>query len=68
MRTRFDVERVLLPLGAAALAIAAWSLAVRLTHTTVFPSPLQVAAGYGAAGAVLLLLERKPGSTSGGSA
>jgi NitT/TauT family transport system permease protein len=41
--TRSDVERLLLPLGTAALAIVAWSLAVRLTHTTVFPSPLKVA-------------------------
>jgi NitT/TauT family transport system permease protein len=43
--TKSDVERLLLPIGTAALAIVAWSLAVRLSHTTVFPSPLDVLAG-----------------------
>ncbi len=45
MPTRSDAQRLLLPLGTASLAIVAWSLAVRLTHTTVFPSPLKVLAG-----------------------
>ena len=45
MPTRSDLERVLLPLATAALAILVWALAVRLSHTTVFPSPLRVLLG-----------------------
>lgn len=45
MPTRSDVERVALPLAAAATAILLWTLAVRLSHTTVFPSPLRVLLG-----------------------
>ena len=45
MPTRYDVERVVLPLGAAALAVLLWAAAVRLSHTTVFPSPWKVVAG-----------------------
>lgn len=45
MPTRSDVERVLLPLGTAAFAVLLWALAVRLSHTTVFPSPLKVLSG-----------------------
>jgi NitT/TauT family transport system permease protein len=43
--TRSDAERVLLPLGTAALALLVWALAVRFSHTTVFPSPLKVLLG-----------------------
>jgi NitT/TauT family transport system permease protein len=43
--TRSDVERFLLPLGTAAVAVGVWALAVRLSHTNVFPSPLKVMAG-----------------------
>jgi NitT/TauT family transport system permease protein len=43
--TRSDVERFLLPLGTAAVAVGVWALAVRLSHTNVFPSPLKVLAG-----------------------
>jgi NitT/TauT family transport system permease protein len=43
--TRSDVERVLLPVGTAALAVLLWAVAVRLSHTNVFPSPLKVLAG-----------------------
>ena len=45
MPTRSDVERFLLPLGTAAVAVGVWALAVRLSHTNVFPSPLKVLAG-----------------------
>ncbi|HEY6928894.1 MAG TPA: ABC transporter permease [Thermoanaerobaculia bacterium] len=38
-------ETVLLPLGAGALLILAWHLAVRWTGTSVFPSPLSVGRG-----------------------
>jgi len=43
--TRSDLERFLLPLGTAALAVLLWALAVKLSHTNVFPSPLRVLAG-----------------------
>jgi NitT/TauT family transport system permease protein len=43
--TRSDVERFLLPLGTAALAVLVWALAVRFSHTNVFPSPLAVLLG-----------------------
>ncbi|MFI5196997.1 MAG: ABC transporter permease [Thermoanaerobaculia bacterium] len=45
MPTRSDVGRFLLPLGTAAVAVAVWALAVRLTHSNVFPSPLKVVTG-----------------------
>lgn len=45
MPTRSDLERVLLPVGAAAAAVLLWALAVRLSQTSVFPSPLKVLAG-----------------------
>jgi NitT/TauT family transport system permease protein len=45
LRTRSDAERILLPLGAAALAVLLWAAAVSLSHTTVFPSPLKVLGG-----------------------
>jgi len=38
-------ESILLPLGAGAILILAWSLAVRWTGTNVFPSPLSVGRG-----------------------
>ena len=41
------IEPILLPLATAAVLLAAWSLAVRLTHTEVFPSPLAVLRGLG---------------------
>ena len=43
MRRRWSWEPLLLPLGAAGVALAAWHLAVRATGTTVFPSPVAVA-------------------------
>lgn len=42
---RFDT--ILLPLVAAGVLLAAWSAAVRLTGTNVFPSPAAVARGIG---------------------
>jgi NitT/TauT family transport system permease protein len=45
LRTRSDVLRYALPVGTAALAVLLWALAVRLTHTNVFPSPLRVLLG-----------------------
>jgi NitT/TauT family transport system permease protein len=45
LRTRSDAGRFLLPLGTAALAILLWALAVKLSHTTVFPSPVKVVLG-----------------------
>lgn len=45
MLTRSDTERIALPILAAALGLAAWSLAVRLSHTNVFPSPGRVFLG-----------------------
>jgi NitT/TauT family transport system permease protein len=45
LRTRSDAGRFLLPLGTAAVAILVWALAVRLSHTSVFPSPIRVLLG-----------------------
>ena len=45
MRTRS--ERVVLPIGFAVFALAAWHAAVVATGTRVVPGPLQVAAGLG---------------------
>ena len=39
------VESILLPIGTAAVVIAFWHAAVRLSHTNVFPSPLAVLRG-----------------------
>ena len=41
------VESILLPVGTAAVLIAFWHAAVRLSHTDVFPSPLSVLRGVG---------------------
>jgi NitT/TauT family transport system permease protein len=43
--TRSDALRFALPVGTAALAVLLWALAVRLSHTNVFPSPLRVLLG-----------------------
>jgi len=40
------VEKILWPAGTALVVLVAWHLAVRLTRTTVFPSPLAVALGF----------------------
>ena len=45
MRTRSDALRFALPVGTAALAVLLWALAVRLSHTSVFPSPWKVVLG-----------------------
>ncbi len=45
MPTKSDAERVLLPLATAAVAILVWALAVRLSQTSVFPSPWKVLLG-----------------------
>lgn len=46
MPTKSDrLERVLLPLLAAAAALVVWAIAVRVTKTTVFPSPAKVLTG-----------------------
>ncbi len=45
MPTRSDLERVALPLAAASLALGLWAAAVRLSHSSVFPSPAKVLAG-----------------------
>lgn len=39
------IEAFVLPLGAAALLLAVWSLSVRISGTRVFPTPTAVAAG-----------------------
>jgi NitT/TauT family transport system permease protein len=41
------LEAILLPLLTAAVLVAIWHAAVRLSHTDVFPSPLAVARGLG---------------------
>jgi NitT/TauT family transport system permease protein len=41
------IHRVLLPLVAALILIAAWELAVRATGATIFPSPGEVTLGLG---------------------
>jgi NitT/TauT family transport system permease protein len=41
------VEAILLPVLTAAVLVALWHAAVRLSHTDVFPSPLAVALGLG---------------------
>jgi NitT/TauT family transport system permease protein len=41
------LEAVLLPVLTAAVLVAVWHAAVRLSHTDVFPSPLAVARGFG---------------------
>ena len=41
------IHRVLLPLTAAWILIAAWELAVRATGATIFPSPAEVIRGLG---------------------
>lgn len=41
------LEAVLLPVLSAAVLVAVWHAAVRLSHTDVFPSPLAVARGFG---------------------
>ena len=45
MRTR-NFEKYLWPSATAALMLAVWDIAVRLTKTQVFPSPLAVASGF----------------------
>jgi NitT/TauT family transport system permease protein len=44
-RPRRSLASVLLPLGVAAVFLLVWDLAVRLTGTNLFPTPLEVAAG-----------------------
>ena len=39
------VERLALPLAAAALLLAVWTVAVKVSHTNVFPSPWNVFTG-----------------------
>ena len=39
------IEHLLLPLAAAAVAVAVWHAAVRLSGTTIFPLPMQVLRG-----------------------
>jgi NitT/TauT family transport system permease protein len=46
-RTAKGVEEVLWPLLAIATVLAVWALAVKLTKTSVFPSPRAVALGFG---------------------
>ncbi len=41
------LEAILLPVLTAAVLVALWHAAVRLSHTDVFPSPLAVARGLG---------------------
>jgi len=45
MRPRRRLESILLPVVAAGLGLALWEVAVRLTKTTVFPTPGAVARG-----------------------
>jgi len=40
------VQSILLPFAAAALLVLVWHVAVRWTHTDVFPSPAAVARGF----------------------
>ena len=44
-RPRRSLASVLLPLSVAAVFLLVWDLAVRLTGTNLFPTPLEVAAG-----------------------
>ena len=46
-RSRISPASVLLPLTVAAIFLVVWDLAVRLTGTNLFPTPLEVAAGIG---------------------
>lgn len=39
------VERIVLPIATAGVALAVWEVAVRLTGTSIFPSPAAVARG-----------------------
>src|SRR5260370_28024636 len=41
------IERILLPLITATILLIIWTLAVKLTHTKIFPSPLDVARAIG---------------------
>src|SRR5260370_26380019 len=41
------IERILLPLLTATILLILWTLAVKLTHTKIFPSPLDVARAIG---------------------
>jgi NitT/TauT family transport system permease protein len=41
------IERLLLPLVTAALLVLVWYLAIRLLHSTIFPSPAAVVRGLG---------------------
>jgi len=45
---RSSFERVILPTAVAALLVAAWAIAVRLSGTKIFPSPLDVVRGIAA--------------------
>jgi len=47
MSAQRNVERIALPLILAAVLIALWQLAIELTGTTIFPSPLAVFRGVG---------------------
>lgn len=46
-RRTHNLERILLPLGAAVVAIGVWHAAVLLTGTKIFPSPADVIRGIG---------------------
>jgi NitT/TauT family transport system permease protein len=41
------IERLILPLLTAAILLIIWTVAVRITHTKIFPSPLDVARAIG---------------------
>ncbi len=43
--SRFSAAAVLLPLAVAAALLVAWQVAVTLTHSQVFPTPLEVVRG-----------------------
>jgi NitT/TauT family transport system permease protein len=49
------IERIVLPLITAAILLIVWTLAVRITQTKIFPSPLDVARAIGKLGEKKLL-------------